>query len=97
MEVDSEQAGDELAGCHPPGEEGEEAAVEEGGEDAAQGAKGLRDTGHRHLDVLLDLLPLLVQARGQNHRGGAHSRGHPRGLGVQTPRVITWREGGRGS
>lgn len=41
MEVNAKQAADDLAGSHPPGEEGKEASEEEGGEDRAQGREAL--------------------------------------------------------
>lgn len=41
MEVNAKQAADDLAGGHPPGEEGKEASEEEGGEDRAQGREAL--------------------------------------------------------
>lgn len=85
MEVDAEQGADDLAGGHPPREEGEEPSEEDGSEDGAQGGEGLRQVGHRGLDVLLHVLRavfiVLEAAVGHGSCGGHHQGwGHPGGL-----------------
>jgi len=85
VEVDAEQRADELAGGHPPREEGEQTPQEERREDGAQRGEGLRQARHGGLDVLLRVLhPLLVfvETAGQHGRhGGQHQRRrHPGGL-----------------
>lgn len=50
MEVQAEEAGEQLAGGGPPDEEGEDAAEEEGREQAAQGPC---DPGRRLLGLIL--------------------------------------------
>lgn len=93
MEVDAKEAADDLAGGHPPGKEGKEASEEEGGEDGAQGREALGQTGHRGLDVLLDVLhPLLIVLQpwqDGRDRGHYQGRGHPQSLLCATPREVT--------
>lgn len=72
VEVDAEERADDLAGGHPPRQEGEEASEEDGGEDGAQRGERLRQPGHGGLDVLLHVLhPVLVivQAAGGDWSG----------------------------
>lgn len=78
MEVEAKEAGDNLAGGHPPGEEGEESAEEEGGEDATQNARDLLHCGTH-------ILPVLAAGMRQCC-GFCHGEG--RGLRVQPPRVV---------
>lgn len=84
MEVDAEQGADDLAGGHPPREEGEQPSEEDGSEDGAQSGEGLRQVGDSGLDVLLHVLRavlIVVEAalghgsRGGHHQGGGHARG----------------------
>lgn len=78
VEIEAEEAGDDLAGGHPPGEEGKESTEEEGGEDAAQDA---RDLLHRGMHVLPVLAAALRRCRRCCWREG-------RGLRVQPPGVV---------
>lgn len=78
VEVEAEEAGDDLARSHPPGEEGEESTEEERGEDPAQHA---RDLLHRRAH----LLPVLTAGTRWSR---SHRRGDGRGLRVQPPRVV---------
>lgn len=85
MEVDAEQGADDLAGGHPPREEGEETSEEDGSEDGAQCHEGLRQAGDGGLDVLLRVLHavfVIVQAAVGHGSGGGHHQGwgHTGGL-----------------
>lgn len=85
MEVDAKQRADDLAGGHPPREEGEQSPEEDGSEDGAQGGEGLRQAGDGGLDVLLWVLQALVifiQAAVGNGSCGGHYQGwgHTGGL-----------------
>lgn len=50
VEVEAEEAGEQLAGCGPPDDEGEDGAEEEGREQAAQGPS---DPGRSLLGLIL--------------------------------------------
>lgn len=80
MEVDAEERADDLAGGHPPREEGEETSEEDGREDRAQGGQGLRQAGHGGLDVLLPVLHALLIVI-QAAVGGGGGSGHEQGWG----------------
>lgn len=85
VEVDAEQGADDLAGSHPPREEGEETSEEDGSEDGAQSGEGLRQVGDSGLDVLLHVLHavfIVVEAAvGHGSCGGYHQGwGHAGGL-----------------
>lgn len=88
MEVDAKQRADDLAGGHPPREEGEETSEEDGGEDGAQRGEGLRQAGHGGLDVLLRVLHALVVVV-EAAVGGGRSGGHDQGWGHPGALVCT--------
>lgn len=52
MEIEAKEAGDDLAGSNPPGEEREEPAVKERSENRAECPQCPRDLLHSGLDVL---------------------------------------------
>lgn len=57
VEVEAEEAGEQLAGCGPPDEEGEDGAEEEGREQAAQRPS---DPGRRLLGLILPGAPQAI-------------------------------------
>lgn len=75
VEVDAKQRADDLAGSHPPREEGEETSEEKWSEDGPQRREGLRQACYCGLDVLLHIFhPLFVfiEATGQHGRCCGH-------------------------
>ena len=94
MEVDPQQAADDLAGRHPPGEEGQDSPEEERGEDGPQGAEGLQQARRRRLDVLLRILALVLVLRPERGRGRdgeqRRRRGHAGGFWDQAPGEVSW-------
>lgn len=61
VEVDAKKRADDLAGSHPPREEGEETSEEKWSENGAQRCEGLGQACDCGLDVLLHILhPLFI-------------------------------------
>ncbi len=93
VEVDAEQAANELTGRDPPREKGEDAPEENGREDPAQGREQLGHVGYGGLDVLLHVFYILVIVQsGGGWRGGGKygSRGYTRNLCSKAPWKVTW-------
>lgn len=97
VEVDAEQRADDLAGRHPPRQEGEETSEEKWSEDGAQRHEGLCQVGNCGLDVLIHVvhpLFIFIETTGQHGRCyGQYERWrHPGGLiCIGLPREVPYK------